>query len=144
MSDWLSWRLPRFELSSARFDACISRSKKAERCFMDDISLPWGQQLGGGDVPNHLYPYPECRGRGRYRSTRRFLRWFIGDFTPQYFASRLSINCHDSQFHRLPTMKFASSLSVNCHDSPDSTLPVAHRRPIVGSVSGPPSAVPVA
>ena len=47
------------------------------------------------------------------------VRWFIGDFTrtPQYFASSLSVNCHDSQFHRLPTMKFASSLLVNCHDS---------------------------
>ena len=40
------------------------------------------------------------------------LRWFIGDFTltPQYFASSLSVNCHDSQFHRLPTMKFASTV----------------------------------
>ena len=66
------------------------------------------------------------------------IRWFIGDFalTPQYcefvsklsrqsvspstdhkFASSLSVNCHDSHFHRLPTMKFASSLSVSCHDS---------------------------
>ena len=36
----------------------------------------------------------------------RILRWFIGDFTltPQYFASSLSVNCHDSQFHRLPTI----------------------------------------
>ena len=53
-----------------------------------------------------------------------FVRWFIGDFTltPQYFAS-LSVNCHDSQFHRLPTMKFASSLSVNCHDSQFHRLP---------------------
>ena len=44
----------------------------------------------------------------------RNVRWFIGDFTltPQYFASSLSVNCHDSQFHLLPTMKFASSLSV--------------------------------
>ena len=34
------------------------------------------------------------------------LRWLIGDFTltPQYFASSLSVNCHDSQFHRLPTI----------------------------------------
>ena len=33
-------------------------------------------------------------------------RWFIGDFTltPQYFASSLSVNCHDSQIHRLPTI----------------------------------------
>ena len=39
------------------------------------------------------------------------------------FASCLSVNCHDSQFHRLPTMKFASSLSVNCHDSQFYRLP---------------------
>ena len=54
-----------------------------------------------------------------------YLRWFICDFTltPQYFASSLSVNCHDSQFHRLPTMKFASSLSVNCHDSQCHRLP---------------------
>ena len=34
------------------------------------------------------------------------LRWFIGDFTltPQYFESSLSVNCHDSHFHRLPTI----------------------------------------
>ena len=68
------------------------------------------------------------------------VRWFIGDFTltPQYFASNLSVNCHDTdhkfasslsvnchdgQLHRLPTMKFASSLSVNCHDSQFHRLP---------------------
>ena len=34
------------------------------------------------------------------------LRWFIGDFTltPQYFESSLSVNCHNSHFHRLPTI----------------------------------------
>ena len=58
--------------------------------------------------------------------------FFIGDFTltPQYFASSLSVNCHDSQFHRLPTMKFASSLSVNCHDSQ------FHRLPTISSTYG--------
>ena len=41
------------------------------------------------------------------------LRWFIGDFTltPQYFASSLSVNCHYSHFHRLPTI----SLNRVCH-----------------------------
>ena len=39
------------------------------------------------------------------------------------FASSLSVNCHDSQFHRLPTMKFASSLSANCHDRHFHRLP---------------------
>ena len=41
------------------------------------------------------------------------LRWFIGDFTltPQYFESSLSVNCHDSHFHRLPTI----SLNRVCH-----------------------------
>ena len=39
------------------------------------------------------------------------------------FASSLSVNCHESHFHRLPTMKFASSLSVNCHDSHFHRLP---------------------
>ena len=34
------------------------------------------------------------------------IRWFIGDFalTSQYFASSLSVNCHDRRFHRLPTI----------------------------------------
>ena len=50
--------------------------------------------------------------RGHWSLLGTILRWFIGDFTltPQYFASSLSVNCHDSQFHRLPTMKFALSL----------------------------------
>ena len=53
------------------------------------------------------------------------LRWFIDDFTltPQYFASSLSVNCHDSQFHR------ASSLSVNWHDGQ------FHRLPTISSTS---------
>ena len=41
------------------------------------------------------------------------VRWFIGDFTltPQYFESSLSVNCHYSHFHRLPTI----SLNRVCH-----------------------------
>ena len=46
----------------------------------------------------------EIPGTLTYAST--ILRWFIGDFTltPQYFESSLSVNCHDSHFHRLPTI----------------------------------------
>ena len=50
-------------------------------------------------------------------------RQSISPSTDHKFASSLSVNCHDSQFHRLPTMKFASSLSVNCHDSQFHRLP---------------------
>ena len=52
------------------------------------------------------------------RGAAILLRWFIGDFTltPQYFASSLSVNCHDSQFHRLPTISENFS-ETDCRDS---------------------------
>ena len=50
-------------------------------------------------------------------------RQSVSPSTDHKFASSLSVNCHDSHFHRLPTMKFASSLSVNCHDSQFHRLP---------------------
>ena len=36
----------------------------------------------------------------------RKVRWFIGDFTlaAQYFASSLSVICHDRRYHRPPTI----------------------------------------
>ena len=54
---------------------------------------------------------------------RKLSRQSVSPSTDHKFASSLSVNCHDSQFHRLPTMKFASSLSVNCHDSQFHRLP---------------------
>ena len=50
------------------------------------------------DVINNLDIYELCK--------RQKVRWFIGDFalTLQYLASSLSVNCHDGQFHRLPTI----------------------------------------
>ena len=40
-----------------------------------------------------------------YRRDRK-VRWCIGDFTlaAQYFASSLSVICHDRRYHRLPTI----------------------------------------
>ena len=46
------------------------------------------------------------------------LRWFIGDFTltPQYFASSLSVNCHDSHFHRQFNL-WSVDGETDCRDS---------------------------
>ena len=61
---------------------------------------------GGGGQNIFRLRHPQATDFDSACNACYILRWFIGDFTltPQYFASSLSVNCHDSQFHRLPTI----------------------------------------
>ena len=88
--------------------------------------LPTLKAKYGFDIYTYMYSPIFC-----IEFVSKLSRQSVSPSTDHKFASSLSVNCHDSQFHhRLPSMKFASSLSVYCHDSQ------FHRLPTISSTYG--------